>query len=245
MKKNNNKKRIELYAKTFDIPMEDAKKLVDANFTLEKAEEFQKLNEYDVSAICYKVICREEKYLREGNELYNPLTKSMAEEIYNIFNKGTEPNIRDSIDVLSFRKKTVRTDYDHVGFDATYTLAEILINDQPFLDVVKKYEKHRYSHYDYNIASDMYQELTGKSDYHDCKDYLIGIDAVILTCGACFIYCDDPLIVRTKETENEIWWYKYYNCRAMNVDRSHFPVFRFDKVQYQEALEQLKAIAEE
>jgi hypothetical protein len=94
----------------------------------------------------------------------------------------------------------------------------------------------------------MYKELTGEASHHShryCKHYLKGIDAVLLTCCTCYIACDYPLIVRTKETENEIIWHKYYNCREMGYDRSMFPVFRFDKEQYKAALAELKAIVED
>ena len=164
----------------------------------------------------------------------------LDEEIYNLFNINNQLNMKDSIDILSFKKLNVKTNPKLVGSEYKYTLAKIYINNQPFLDIVKQYEEDYYE-YNYNIASSMYEELSGLSTHHDCKHYLKGIDAVILTCGVCYHDCDYPLIVRTKETENEVLWFNYYNCRA--AVSGCLPVFRFKKEQYKAALAQLKDIA--
>jgi len=60
----------------------------------------------------------------------------------------------------------------------------------------------------------------------------------------CYHDCDFPLIVKIEETNTEIIWREYYNCQA-NLDRSMYPVFRFDKQQYNAALAELKAMIED
>ena len=238
-----------LLANAFNTSIESAKRLVDADISMESAEKFLSMDKDDIIALCYKIISEEEKHFRENSHLYDPKRESIAEEMRDIylFNGESEPQLKDSIDTLSFRKSFARialgfTEDDEI-YEEEYIIAEILINGQPLLGIIEQYDD--YSHeYNYNTASLMYKELVGESTHHDCEHYLKGIDAVLLVCSTCYYDCCLQLIVRTKETEDEILWFQYYSCRSMNFDRSKFPVFRFEKEQYKMALAQLKEIAE-
>jgi hypothetical protein len=167
--------------------------------------------------------------------------------------KGNEPYIKGGTDKLSFKKMVIKTDPELVG-EWEHTLAEIIINDQPFIDIIIPYEEEAarkagnndwHCEYGYNIASELYEELNGTATYHNCDDYIRGTTAVLLACGVCYIECDYPLLVEIEKTESEVIWSNFYNCRTMDYDRSGFPVFRFEKEQYKMALEQLKSIADE
>jgi len=73
-----------------------------------------------------------------------------------------------------------------------------------------------------------------------------------MVCGGCEEAGCCPLAVNIEETETEIicnnfrnWQISEPNENGFFWDYSVFPVFRFDKIQYTAALEQLKIIADD
>ena len=152
------------------------------------------------------------------------------------------------MDKISFKKKITRSDPKEAGFDYTFILAEIIINDRPFLDFVWQYETKNERYYDYNIAKELYLQLISAPEGQ--KESCFGGEwpgknkAVLLICGVCFFDEDDPLVVTFEETENEVSWTNFDNPRR-EYDYSLYPVFHFEKDQYKAALAQLKEIADE
>ena len=245
-----NKSKAIQHANAFDIPVELADIWADLNLLFDDAKKLLGMDEYEITALVYKIIYEEEKHRVENSQLYDPKKKRIAEAIYSKWNDDRTSNLKNNVDTLSFKKscKTTSLGFSEEDECEEYkvVIAEIYINDKPLMDIVKQFDEYHYE-FDYNIASSMYMEFIGEATHHSssCKHYLKGIDAVLMVCNSCYFDCCSPLAVRTKETDKEILWYSFYSCRSMDTDRSKFPVFRFNKEQYKAALEQLKAIADE
>jgi hypothetical protein len=160
-----------------------------------------------------------------------------------------------NMDTLEFRKRISKTDPELVGEEAEYVLAEILINSRPLLDIMDEYAsdpKRRKGQdmefllavYDYNDPAELYRQLTNDPTVLDFDGWPGTNNALLLVCGECFDPEDCPFITVFTETDNQVIWSNFRNDRTSH-DYKDFPAFRFDKEQYESALEQLKVLAEE
>jgi hypothetical protein len=98
--------------------------------------------------------------------------------------------------------------------------------------------------YDYSFPLYLYYQLTNNPKGLDYDGWPGVNNAVLLICGECFDHEDCPFITVFTETDNQVIWSNFRNDRTSH-DYKDFPAFRFDKEQYEAALEQLKALANE
>lgn len=161
---------------------------------------------------------------------------------------------RYSVDKLTFRKKVSKTDVNMAGEEREYILAEAIINGHSLLghlgDLAKWHE------YDYNLAKNLYFELTGELDScnhwsaecgwtHGWQDGWPGKNkAALFVCGVCFHERDNPLLFEFEETDTAVVWKDFHNPQTKRK-YGEIPVFRFEKEQYKTAMAELKKIANE
>ena len=146
------------------------------------------------------------------------------------------------MDTISFEKNITKDDtgYDHI-------CAVTAINGNPLADIaapleraaaLKAEDKYNGFTYIYQYADDLYAELIA-----GC--WLGANEAVVMRCSCGDEGCS-PLVVSIEYNETTVTWRKFYNWHRPEWDYdSVFPVFRFDKAQYNAALMNLKAIARE
>jgi hypothetical protein len=161
----------------------------------------------------------------------------------------------EKMDTISFEKKIMKGD-----FSDNIICAVTIINGRPFADIVKQYEpeamrkggklpdgkmdKHCWES-EYNFGYGLYQgagNLYNELNNGDC--WLDDDKAVLMICSCGEEGCW-PLAVSFNYTETEVVWSKFNNWHRSNWNYSVFPVFRFDKKQYDEELLKLRIIARE
>ena len=146
------------------------------------------------------------------------------------------------MDTIRFEKTLVWVD---TGDIKKRVVGKIIINEKPLIDTIRVYEQPfaiEENHeslaggYMYRCASRLYKELTGQNP---SKENSLGIP--ILICGSCCMFGCWELFVHIDETASEVIWFNFYNfARSGRWDYSRFPIYRFDKIQYAIALEELR-----
>jgi hypothetical protein len=182
--------------------------------------------------------------------------KKMIEEYYiNIKGRPFEHNSRlakGNQDVLTFERMDtqpglINTWYDEVKNEL---YAKVIINGWPYLDIIKPYLQIQdafllvdallgyFAKVEiYNDAVSVYKGLTERNKKGKIAAKLI--DPIYPALDELL-----PEFVIVTETKNEVKWSVKNEAKNNHYD-GELPVFRFEKKQYEEAMAQLKAIADE
>jgi hypothetical protein len=148
------------------------------------------------------------------------------------------------LDTLSFEKVEQKVN------ESYYTLAKIIINGKPFIEIVKDYELPFTDKSDVVELAGSYMSAPAKYLYdmltynEKCQTYDDEIPILICRCGAegCW-----DLIATVEDKGSVIVWKDIHNPRRSSPtpqrtsfwDYKNFPSFCFDKQQYNYAIEEL------
>lgn len=133
--------------------------------------------------------------------------------------------------------------------DEVLTVVDILIDGQNLLDIVKKFElrfAEQYGKENVNVGGyaglpnrELFEALVEGKWTHEGTTTILGCDCGITGCWT--------LVTRITEKTNTVVWDNFQNPRRSKTssefwDYSEFPSFKFDRAEYESALNELKNI---
>jgi len=146
------------------------------------------------------------------------------------------------MDTLNFEKMLFKSQFSNYDMELGVTI----INGRPLADIVEPFEREvahmrgeDYSElgYIYQLAHILYKQLIRKNSQYS-ED-----EVALMICSGCYEEGCWALLVTIEETETEVIWTGFRNNHRSDPEYNSFPILRFEKNNYIEALLQLKETA--